>query len=80
MAEAGRLPIGGEERLRAEERRLERLLLSLRLADGVPADAVDPSRAQSLLDEGLMVRRNGHLALTDGGMFLANEIVLELAN
>jgi putative oxygen-independent coproporphyrinogen III oxidase len=81
MAEvsAGRPPVGGDERLTAEERRLERLLLGLRVAEGVPAEWIDADRAAGFVAEGLAIRRNGHLALTDRGMLLANELILALA-
>jgi oxygen-independent coproporphyrinogen-3 oxidase len=75
---AGRLPIGGEEHLTSEESRMERLLLGLRLADGVPAGWVDAVRAGPYLEEGLAERRGGRFALTDRGMLLANEATLAL--
>lgn len=74
----GRRPIGGEERLTKEQQRLEELLLGLRVADGVPAKELDPVRTEPLLTGGLAERRYGRLALTDRGLFLANEIVLDL--
>jgi len=75
---AGMKPVSGREMLSEEENKLERLLLGLRVADGVPAIWVDPSRAEPFLAEGLAEHRNGRLALTDRGLFLANEVVLEL--
>jgi putative oxygen-independent coproporphyrinogen III oxidase len=75
----GRTPVGGNEQLTDEERRIERLLLGLRTADGVPIEWVNEPRATGFIREGLAERSNGHLALTDRGMFLANELVLELA-
>jgi putative oxygen-independent coproporphyrinogen III oxidase len=76
--EAGRRPVGGSEELGPVEREMERLLLGLRVADGVPAEWIDAERATGFVVEGLAERRNGRLALTDRGMFVANEIVLEL--
>lgn len=75
---AGSRPLGGEETLTQEEQRLERMLLGLRVAEGVPARWVDPSRADPFLEEGLAQRRDGRLALTDRGLFLANDVVLGL--
>jgi putative oxygen-independent coproporphyrinogen III oxidase len=75
---AGEKPLGGGERLTIEELRLERLLLGLRVADGIPSELIDAERAHSFLTEGLAERRNGRLALTDRGLFLTNDIVLEL--
>jgi putative oxygen-independent coproporphyrinogen III oxidase len=74
----GRKPLGGEERLTKDEQRLERLLLGLRVAGGIPAEWIDDDRAEPFLEEGLAQRRNGRLALTERGLFLANEVVLEL--
>jgi putative oxygen-independent coproporphyrinogen III oxidase len=79
LASAGEKPLGGRERLTYEELRLERLLLGLRVADGIPAEWIDDERAATFLTEGLAERRNGRLALTDRGLFLANDIVLELS-
>jgi len=76
---AGRLPTGGEERLGPEARRIERLLLGLRVADGVPAGWLDAAESERLLAGGLAERRAGRFALTDRGMFLANDLVLALA-
>jgi oxygen-independent coproporphyrinogen-3 oxidase len=76
---ASRLPIGGEERLTEDERRLERLLLGLRLSDGVPVAWVDESRAEGFVADGLAERRGERVVLTDRGMLLANELVLALA-
>jgi len=70
--------VGGWEELGGDERELERLLLGLRVADGVPAEWIDAERAAVFVAEGLAERRNGRLALTDRGMFVANELVLEL--
>jgi oxygen-independent coproporphyrinogen-3 oxidase len=77
--DAGRLPVGGEESLSEDERRLERLLLGLRMAEGVPDEwVVDASRADDFVAQGLAARRAGRITLTDRGMLLANELVLAL--
>ena len=78
-AVSGRVPVGGEERLNEEELALERLLLGLRISDGVPAGWIREERASAFVTEGLAERRDGRLALTDRGMFLANDVVLDLA-
>jgi putative oxygen-independent coproporphyrinogen III oxidase len=77
--EAGRRPIGGSEGLGQGHQRMERLLLGLRVSDGVPVEWLDLARAAPLVAEGLAEWRNGHLVLTERGMFVANQIVLELA-
>jgi putative oxygen-independent coproporphyrinogen III oxidase len=79
MVGSGERPIGGEELLTDEERRLERLLLQLRTAVGVPVDWVIGERAAGFVEEGLAVRRGDRLVLTDRGLFLANDLVLALA-
>jgi putative oxygen-independent coproporphyrinogen III oxidase len=76
VASSGTLPIGGEELLSADERRLERLLLGLRTSAGIPADSPDGERIAQYVAEGLAVLRNDRLTLTDRGMLLANEMVL----
>ena len=77
--EAGRPPTGGDERLTDDERRLERISLSLRTTNGVAVDQVDLSLAAPYLQAGLLVRSNGHVVLTERGMLLANEVALALA-
>jgi oxygen-independent coproporphyrinogen-3 oxidase len=76
----GRLPVGGEEILTDEERQLERLLLGLRVADGVPEAWVERSKAEDLVADGLARWTPEGLGLTDRGMLLANELVLSLAD
>jgi oxygen-independent coproporphyrinogen-3 oxidase len=77
---AGRLPVGGEETLTGDERQLERLLLGLRMAEGVPQEWIgDAASADDFVAQGLAARRAGRLALTDRGMLLANELVLQLS-
>jgi putative oxygen-independent coproporphyrinogen III oxidase len=78
--ESGRRPVGGSEALGPAEREMERLLLGLRVAEGVPVEWVDADKAAGFVDEGLAQWRNGRITLTDRGMFLANQIVLELAD
>jgi putative oxygen-independent coproporphyrinogen III oxidase len=79
MVGAGQRPVGGDERLTDEERRLERLLLQLRTAVGVPVEWVDEQRAAGFVEDGLALRRGDRLVLTERGLFLANDLVLSLA-
>jgi putative oxygen-independent coproporphyrinogen III oxidase len=76
---AGRLPMGGEEVLTEQDRRLERLLLGLRTVNGVPAEWVEEAHAEDLSLEGLLTRWSDRVSLTEPGMLLANEILLMLA-
>jgi hypothetical protein len=57
---------------------LERLLLGLRTADGVPSSWLDQGEADRIVADGLAFRSNAHIALTDRGLLLANELVLSL--
>lgn len=75
----GAKPVGGGEQLTDEERRIERLLLGLRVADGVPVAWINPTQVAGFVAEGLAVRRNGRIALTERGLFLANDLVTALA-
>ncbi len=77
--EAGRLPVGGEERLSAEERRLEEAFLRLRTFRGLPASEVPAGTAAELLEQGLLSRSDGRVVPTERGMLLLNELVLALA-
>ncbi|MDP9341045.1 MAG: radical SAM family heme chaperone HemW [Actinomycetota bacterium] len=78
--ERGEHPVGGDEVLTPEEVRLEATFLRLRTTEGLPAGEVAPAAAAPFLEEGLLTRRNGHLVLTDRGMFLANDVALALAD
>lgn len=78
LVEAGRRPVGGEERLSEDERRLEGLMLGLRTADGVSSERLDGVRANELIGHGLAARRGERIALTDRGLLVANELVLRL--
>jgi oxygen-independent coproporphyrinogen-3 oxidase len=77
--EAGRDPVGDQEVLSDDERTVERLLLGLRLADGVPSTWLEGARVDEFVGEGLAVRSNGTVRLTETGFLLANEAVLELS-
>ena len=77
--EAWRRPIGGEECLTEDERRLELVSLGLRTRRGLDVAAIDLDRAEPYLEEGLLVRSNGHVVLTEHGMLLANEVALALS-
>jgi oxygen-independent coproporphyrinogen-3 oxidase len=80
----GRSPAQARETLDPEARRVERLLLGVRLATGHPAADLDaPGRAEaaSLATEGLLDKAAldaGTLLLTDRGRLLADGVVLRL--
>jgi putative oxygen-independent coproporphyrinogen III oxidase len=82
---AGRVPVAGSEVLTSEQRALERVMLGVRLAEGLPLDVVpEPGALPRLVDDGLVVvvERDGHgparLVLTDRGRLLADTVVRAL--
>jgi oxygen-independent coproporphyrinogen-3 oxidase len=80
----GTSPEGGREVLTEEQRRMERVMLGLRLAEGLPADAISASarvRADSLVTQGLLASESWSrdlLILTDRGRLLADLVIREL--
>jgi putative oxygen-independent coproporphyrinogen III oxidase len=79
MVERGERPVGGSERLTKDERRTERLLLGLRVADGVPQSWIDAERSAVFEERGLLTSADGRVALTERGLFLANDVVAALS-
>jgi oxygen-independent coproporphyrinogen III oxidase len=88
MVAAGLPPVGTHETLTARQRLAERLILGLRLGDGVPAAwleeraALGPARLGSALEawreRGLLIRRDGRVRLTDAGFLLSDALFIEL--
>ncbi|MGZ8607706.1 MAG: radical SAM family heme chaperone HemW [Actinomycetota bacterium] len=79
QVDAGRLPVGGEERLEPSDTYLEEVFLRLRILEGIPASWVEPERAEPFLESGLLREADGALVPTERGMLLLNELVLALA-
>ncbi|WP_037576484.1 radical SAM family heme chaperone HemW [Phaeacidiphilus oryzae] len=83
---AGRSPGAGRERLSAEDRRVERILLELRLAEGVPLSllrAAGRAAAERALADGLLSAEPfaaGRAALTLRGRLLADAVVRDLVD
>jgi len=81
----GSAPTEQVEEVSPEQKRLERWLLSVRLADGFPSDWVDTAslrpKADRLLAEGLLAPATpaGRLRLTPKGFALSDSIVRYLA-
>jgi oxygen-independent coproporphyrinogen-3 oxidase len=74
-------PAADRERLTDEERRTERVLLELRLSDGLPVSVLDEhgrGQVARLMDEGLLTRRAERLVLTQRGRLLADGVVRDL--
>ncbi|TDP96265.1 oxygen-independent coproporphyrinogen-3 oxidase [Labedaea rhizosphaerae] len=80
----GRSPAAARELLSPEDHALERVLLEIRLVDGLPVSALDPSAlpearaavADGLLDAGALDA--GRCVLTDRGRLLADAVVRRL--
>lgn len=81
---AGRSPATGREVLDAEDRRVERIMLELRVAEGLPVEALDDAgrlAAKQAVEDGLLrdrELREGRCVLTDRGRLLADGVVRSL--
>ncbi|WP_020660940.1 radical SAM family heme chaperone HemW [Amycolatopsis benzoatilytica] len=82
----GRSPEADRELLSAEDRHLERIMLELRISDGLALDALDEAgvaEARAAAAEGLLrqsdVDTRGRAVLTDRGRLLADAVVRRLA-
>jgi putative oxygen-independent coproporphyrinogen III oxidase len=82
--EAGESPATAREVLGVETRRIERVLLEVRLADGLPVEALDPQglrAASNIADRGLIddtALAAGRVVLTRKGRLLADAVVRDL--
>ncbi|HEY8338811.1 MAG TPA: radical SAM family heme chaperone HemW [Egibacteraceae bacterium] len=79
---AGEPTTGGDEVLDARARRDERLLMGLRLVEGVPRAEVAPldeTVVAALVAAGLLVDDGQRLRLTPAGLPVANAVILRLA-
>jgi oxygen-independent coproporphyrinogen-3 oxidase len=85
----GRWPIERGERVTPAQARSERIMLGLRLVEGVPRAWLDdhftevPGRLERALDRfrsaGLLRETGGRVALTDRGVLLSDTVMAELA-
>ncbi|CRZ13588.1 radical SAM family heme chaperone HemW [Mycolicibacterium neworleansense] len=76
-----RLPIADFEELDARDRHVEDVMLRVRVREGLPVTQLDADellRAESLCDEGLLIRTDDSLVLTDRGRLLADAVVRHL--
>jgi oxygen-independent coproporphyrinogen-3 oxidase len=73
---AGKSPINSTESLTSEMKRAERIALTLRTREGIPADLVQDrqSQAAEFIALGLLQRHNGNFALTAKGKSLADSV------
>jgi oxygen-independent coproporphyrinogen-3 oxidase len=81
---AGQSPAAGRELLSADDRRVERVLLELRLSDGLPLDVLDAAaqaEAKAAVADGLLEQSAldlGRCVLTPQGRLLADAVVHRL--
>lgn len=79
MLSENTLPIGGSEDLTAADRHTERIMLGLRLKEGVPRDWLAlTTTLQSYLDRGLLLASDDRIKVSDEGRLLADGIVADL--
>ena len=88
MVAGGLPPVGTHETLTPRQRLAERLILGLRLGDGVPGEwieerlAAGPGRLRAVLDawreRGLLIERDGRVRLTEAGFLLSDALFIEL--
>ncbi|MDO8308273.1 MAG: radical SAM family heme chaperone HemW [Actinomycetota bacterium] len=82
----GALPEAGSEVLTEDERRTERIMLGIRLAEGLPLDALSPAamaRADEQAGHGLLESdrlSDGRVVLTMRGRLLADAVIRELVD
>ena len=77
----GASPAAARESLDEETRRIERVLLEIRLAAGLPLEALDPvgrSAVGDIVARGLATVTDGRLVLTTPGRLLADGVVRDL--
>ncbi|MCW2808380.1 MAG: coproporphyrinogen oxidase [Marmoricola sp.] len=77
---AGQSPAQDGEVLDEDTRALERVLLEIRLRDGMPLDLADRVRVDEVVADGLGVLEADRLVLTRRGRLLADAVVRELVD
>ncbi len=75
---AGESPAQDRETLSDADRHLERVLLEVRLRDGLPLSLVPARGVDDVVERGLGVRRDDRLVLTREGRLLADAVVRDL--
>ncbi|HEU4367299.1 MAG TPA: radical SAM family heme chaperone HemW [Methylomirabilota bacterium] len=85
--ESGALPIDTAERLSPRQRLGERLILGLRLSDGVPrawlderlaGDAALARKVETWREAGVLAERDGRVALTEAGFLVSDAMFVDL--
>ncbi len=77
---AGESPAADGEMLDAPTRALERVLLEVRLREGLRLDLVEAGRARDVVGRGLAAVEGDRLVLTRRGRLLADAVVRDLVN
>jgi putative oxygen-independent coproporphyrinogen III oxidase len=77
---AGESPAADGETLDKATRALERVLLEVRLRDGLSLDLVEAGRADDVVGRGLAVVQGDRLVLTRRGRLLGDAVVRDLVN
>lgn len=80
---AGTLPIAGGETLSATDRHIERIMLQLRLAEGIAAHhlhAREQARLQPFIARGLVVSDGGRFRINRAGRLLVDGIVRDIVD
>ncbi|MFG1785801.1 radical SAM family heme chaperone HemW [Rhodococcus oryzae] len=78
---AGELPVADSEQLTAEDRHMERVMLTLRLRSGLPESdlrASELAAAEQAVADGLLSRAGDRLVLTDRGRLLADGVIRDI--
>lgn len=81
VLQGGELPIAGREKLSAEDHHMERVMLGMRLREGIPRAWISPAADPAITDfvhRGLLTVDSQRLRLTDAGRLLADGIVTDL--
>jgi oxygen-independent coproporphyrinogen III oxidase len=88
LVESGVIPVGSQETLTPRQRLAERLILGLRLREGIPAPWLDerlalepgglPRALESWRQRGLLVEEAGRARLTEEGFLLSDALFAEL--
>ena len=69
---------GYMEQITEEEAESERIMLGLRLAEGIPMEAEKVKRVRKYIDHGYAEYKNGILSLTEDGFWISNAIIGEV--
>ncbi len=81
MLAGGELPVAGEEILTAADRHTEKIMLGLRLREGIPLAWIEEAGhgvVEKHVAGGLLQHRGDRIALTDAGRLLADGIITDI--